>query len=687
MGTATSDTPDELTKALLAVTGSLPGGGEERPGQLAMARAVQRALSLERHLVVQAGTGTGKSLAYLLPVVLSGRKAVVATATKNLQDQLAGKDLPQLVEALGAGGRVRFAVLKGRANYLCRQRLGELRRQEDGGGEEVALFEAAGGGSTSDAAEGGEASGGDGASADTEVPAGGLADQLRRLVAWADDTPTGDRAELSFEPHRRAWAAVSVTARECPGAFRCPSGPDCFTELARHRAAAADVVVVNAHLYAAHVASGGAVLPEHDVVVFDEAHALEDVMTEGLGIELTPGRLRAGAASARGLLGDDDTQVLDGVTDCAARLDVVLDSLVGRRVLRPERSHADELAAVLELTAGRLRALLAALRRRSADGSGAGADAPDTEARRGRAILACSHLADDVDALSELGAERVAWVEASGPQGRWRTLRAAPVDVGQVLAEQLWPTVTGVLTSATVPPRVARHLGLPAGDCDHLDVGSPFPYAAHALLYCPVGLPDRRSADSEPALHAELRSLIDAAGGRTLALFTSWRAMGQALDALRRVLAFPLLGQGELPKGALLRAFAEEEAACLFATMSFWQGVDVPGPSLSLVAVDRLPFPRPDDPLLEARRERAGELAFREVDLPRAATLLAQGAGRLIRSSTDRGVVAVLDRRLATAGYGPQLRAALPPMRFTTERRVAIDFLSRVTGSGGRPGQ
>jgi ATP-dependent DNA helicase DinG len=678
-----SEAADELTLAMGAVAASLPGGGEERPGQLAMARAVARALSRQLHLVVQAGTGTGKSLAYLLPLVLSGRKAVVATATKNLQDQLAGKDLPQIADALGASRRVRFAVLKGRANYLCRQRVSELRRQEDAGSEEVALFEPVDATSEGDD---GRSSGWD-AAFDGEEPVGGLGDQLRRLVTWAEITHTGDRADLPFEPHRRAWASVSVTARECPGAFRCPSGPDCFTELARARAAAADVVVVNTHLYAAHLASGGAVLPEHDVVVFDEAHAVEDVMTDGLGLELTPGRLRAAVVSARGLLGPDHTQVVDGVTDCAARLDVVLEALVGQRVLRGEGSPGDELSAVLELATGRVGALLGALRRTSTGDTETDADTPDTAARRARAVLACSHLLDDLAALAELGTERVAWVEASGPGGRWRTLRAAPVDVGQILSETLWPTVTGVLTSATVPPLLTRHLGLPDGDCEQVDVGSPFPYATNALLYCAAALPDRRGVDAEPALHAELRSLMEAAGGRTLALFTSWGAMRRALDALRPVMDFPLLGQGELPKSALLRAFTDDEASCLFATMSFWQGVDVPGPSLSLVAVDRLPFPRPDDPLLDARRERAGEAAFREVDLPRAATLLAQGAGRLIRSSTDCGVVAVLDRRLATAGYGRQLRAVLPPMRFTTDRRVALDFLARVTAGRDRPVQ
>jgi ATP-dependent DNA helicase DinG len=248
-----------------------------------------------------------------------------------------------------------------------------------------------------------------------------------------------------------------------------------------------------------------------------------------------------------------------------------------------------------------------------------------------------------------------------------------------VLAERLWPEVTAVLTSATVPPLATRRLGLPRAGTDELDVGSPFPYQEHALLYCAAGLPDRRSADAEAAIHGELATLIEAAGGRTLVLFTSWRAMRHAVEALRPVVGYRVLAQNDLPKPALVDAFADEESACLFATMSFWQGVDVPGPTLSLVAIDRIPFPRPDDPLLEARRERAGGRAFGEVDLPRAATLLAQGAGRLIRSSSDRGVVAVLDRRLATAGYGRELRAALPPMPFTTDRNRAVEFLTAVT--------
>lgn len=667
--------PREVGEVLRRVAETLPGGGERRSGQVQMAQAVARSVKLERHLVVQAGTGTGKSLAYLVPLALSDAKTVVATATKNLQDQLADKDLPRLAGALG-DRRLRFAVLKGRSNYLCRQRVNEL-----GGTTEEGLGDGDGPASLFELDE-------DERVAEDEASAH-VGEQVRHLVQWAERTGTGDRAELPFEPSRRAWAAVSVTARECPGAFQCPSGPDCFAELARARAAAADVVVVNTHLYAAHVASGGAVLPDHDVVVFDEAHAVEDVMTEGLGLELAPGRLRAAAQGGRGLLLAEEGALADGLLEAADRLDAVLAPLVGRRVLHdgptgntPVESTAahGELRAILDLAAGRVSALASALRRatnRLDAGAHAGGDA-DAASRRTRAVLSASRLLDDLAELRQLGPDQVAWVEASSPGGRGRMLRAAPVEVGELLAEQLWPKVTAVLTSATVPPLLAARLGLPAQSCDELDVGSPFPYEDNALLYCPSHLPDPRQAGAQEALHDELGALIEAAGGRTLALFTSYRAMDRALGALRPLLRYPLLAQGDLPKAALLEAFAGDEPACLFATMSFWQGVDVPGATLSLVAIDRLPFPRPDHPLLEARRARAGAAAFRMVDLPRAATLLAQGVGRLIRSSSDRGVVAVLDRRLHSAGYGRELRSMLPPMPFTVARERALAFLEAI---------
>jgi ATP-dependent DNA helicase DinG len=276
----------------------------------------------------------------------------------------------------------------------------------------------------------------------------------------------------------------------------------------------------------------------------------------------------------------------------------------------------------------------------------------------------------------------VAWIAGTG---RFPVLRLSPIDVGPPLAATLWGTATAVLTSATIPPRVIERLGLDGFAVDQLDVGSPFDYQNHALLYVATALPDRRSPNATAAVHDELLSLIDAAGGRTLALFTSRKATDEAVASLRPRLAQRIFAQGDLPKALLLTQFARDESSCLFATIGFWQGVDVPGRSLTLVTLDRIPFPRPDDPLLQARRERVGDQAFRLVDLPRAATLLAQGAGRLIRSADDRGVVAVLDRRLATAGYRGALLSGLPPMRRTTHRSRAEDLLREVAGSAPRP--
>ena len=682
----------DLTDVLAAVAHALPGGGEDRPGQRAMAEAVARAIDEGSHLVVQAGTGTGKSLAYLLPAVRSGRRVVVATATKALQDQLATKELPFLAEHLGRPP-FSFAVLKGRSNYLCRQRAAEIAgtgagADTDGSVEAaVALFatdpEAMAGEPPTPGGPGDTGRGTGTGPAGTEGP-GSMATQIRSLIAWASTSATGDRAELDFEPEPRAWAAVSVSARECPGAFRCPSGTTCFAEWARTRASTADVVVVNTHLYATHVAGGGSVLPPHDVLVLDEAHAVEDIMTAGLGIELTAGRLRAVALAGRGLVAADDAAVADAVADVAERLDRALRPLAGRRVLPADpkagaaTAERSELEDVLALARGRVGALHGAVQGQKAHQATLDeGDGGDAAARRTRLLLAVDHLVDDLSAVLSPDTDHVTWVESSGPSGRYVTLRRAPIEVGPVLAEALWPEVTAVLTSATVPPLVEDHLGLPRGT-RRIDVGSPFPYERSALLYCAAHLPDRRDPTAAAALHDELWALITAAGGRALALFTSWRAMEAAVKALRPALPYRVLAQNDLPKTKLLEAFASEESTCLFATMSFWQGVDVPGATLSLVTIDRLPFPRPDDPLLEARRERAGDGAFRIVDLPRATTLLAQGAGRLIRSSTDTGVVAVLDRRLATAGYRRTMIEALPPMRFTTQQSEAVAFLKAV---------
>jgi len=602
-----------------------------------MALAVAGSIRQKRNLVVQAGTGTGKSLAYLVPAILLGRRTVVATATKALQDQLA-RDLPFVAAHLGVP--FAFSLLKGRSNYLCVQRC-----RETAGGTQLDLGEEA------------EPEG-----------LGELGRQVRRLLGWGQTTAIGDRAELDFEPRPAAWAAVSVAATDCPGAARCPSGSDCFAEAARRRAEEADVVVVNTHLYAAHLASGGALLPEHEVVVFDEAHELEDVAATSLGLELGPGRLRALARNSRPLVAPGLVPTTDAVSDAADRFESHLRGLGGQRL---PQSLDGELAALVSLTASRVSRLVSAVR-----------EGDDDNPARARVLQAGGHLSGDLAVLGALGPNQVAWVEEGD---RVPLVRVAEVDVAGQLSERLWGQVTAVLTSATIPPRLAERVGLAAEETDQMDVGSPFPYQTNAMLYCAAHLPDPRAPGAEAAVHDELTELIRAAGGRTLALFTSWRAMRAAVDALRPRLPYRILSQSDLPKPALVAAFTGEESSCLFATMGFWQGVDVPGATLSLVTIDRLAFPRPDEPLMQARRDRAGPAAFRTVDLPRAATLLAQGVGRLIRSEKDRGVVAVLDPRLAKAGYRWELVNALPPMTRTRHRAEAVRFLGEISGAVSSP--
>ena len=605
-----------------------------------MAEAVARAMRDQRHLVVQAGTGTGKSLAYLIPAVLLGEKVVISTATKALQDQLAGQDLPFLQEHLGLP--FEFAVLKGRSNYLCRQRAAEVQ----GGDGQLALEEV------------------------DDAKVGGLGQQILRLLAWAATSVTGDRAELDFEPSPRAWANVSVSAMECPGASKCPRGDDCFAEAARQRAEHADVIVVNSHLYGAHLASDGHVLPVHDVVIFDEAHELEDIAASSLGLELSAGRFRALVRTMRSVVDAGDMEAVERLDEAGERFERAIEPWRDQRL---PATLDDDLAIMITGAAERVAAALAAVRK----GGKGDADL----ARKARALQAGGHLGGDLAFVNDLPASHVAWVE--GPPHA-PVLKVAAVDVGAKLQEALWGDVTGVLTSATIPPRLAERVGLPPDGSTTLDVGSPFAFRDQALLYCPA-LPEPRNPAYEAAMHAELLALMEAAGGRTLALFTSWRAMQTAADALSTWVPWRIMRQDELPKPALLDLFMKDEPSCLFATMGFWQGVDVPGPACSVVTIDRIPFPRPDEPLMQARRDRAGPAAFGAVDLPRAATLLAQGAGRLIRSTSDRGVVAVLDSRLAVARYKPELLAALPPMKRTRDRAEVEAFLAPLRAAMAAP--
>ena len=630
---------DLALEALAKVTVALPAA-EHREGQEQMAAAVAESLLRDRHLVVEAGTGIGKSLAYLVPVALCGRRTVIATATKALQDQLRDKEVPA-VQA--AGVSLSAAVLKGRQNYLCLQRLSDV---VDPGAPAFEFDEEAQGAASA-----------------------GVAVQLRRIVAWSSTTSTGERDQLGFEADPRAWARVSMPAEECPGPDRCPFGDTCFAEAAKRRAEQADVIIVNAALYGAHLSTGRTLLPTHEVVVFDEAHELDAQLSRSLGVELSASRVRSLAAMARSSGAADARAIADELGAAAERVGTVLRD----RLARGDAVGLDELTrTALDDAARAVERLVAAVEAMPSH--------PGDDLRKLSTRGAAVHLRGDLVRLRDPGGDDLVFVEGTD---RTATLVRAPIDVGPLLSSTLWAEVTGVLCSATMPEGLEDRLGLDPAKRRRLEIPSPFDYATHSLLYVPLHLPERRDDAAEDAMAKELAVLIDAAGGRTLALFTSRRALEHVGRAVREHVDTPVLLQGERSRASLLEAFGADEATSLFATMGFWQGVDVPGRTLSLVAIDRLPFGRPDDPMLEARRVRAGASAFRAVDLPRASMLLAQGVGRLIRTASDKGVVCVLDTRLATATYRGSLLGRLPPMRRTTSRDEVVAFLAEATSQEG----
>jgi ATP-dependent DNA helicase DinG len=488
--------------------------------------------------------------------------------------------------------------------------------------------------------------------------------EVKRLAEWSGTTATGDMAELDWLPSDRAWQSVSVGSDECPGANRCPMGQPCFAEGARQRAATADVVVVNTYLYGLHVASGGVLLPEHDVVIIDEAHSLEDIMSDTVGISIGSGRFTSLGLTLKRIL--DDPVLIGAVMDCGVGLREALGPFVGQRLPYP---LPDPLLDALIAGRSKIDAALAALR-------AIDTEVEDAKQKKLRSQTQATRLVDNIDAAIQAREGYVAFVSGGTESPR---LEIAPLDVGPTLQSGIWSQHTAILTSATIPASMADRVGLPAGSVDLIDVGSPFDYEHNAMLYCAIHLPDPRTPQFGSAVHDELTALITAAGGRTLALFTSWKAMEAAAEAVRQRIPNRVLTQRDLPKMALVRAFSDDEGSCLFATAGFFQGVDIPGRTLSLVTIDRLPFPRPDDPLLSARRELLGAAAFSQIDVPRAATLLAQATGRLIRTATDRGVVAVMDPRLGRASYRWEIIKALPPMKRTRHRSDVEQFLREIT--------
>jgi ATP-dependent DNA helicase DinG len=620
----------EAIAALRQVTSSFDGA-EERQGQIDMSHAIAESLASGRSIIVQAGTGTGKSLGYLVPAILSGETAVVATATKALQDQLNSNDLPLLQKHLGIP--FTWAVVKGRSNYACLQRINERADKS--------------------------------AQLEFEETSDRVNKEIDELIIWSKKTRTGDFDELTRIPSDRAKQAVSVTTDECPGKNKCPVGAQCFAERARDAASTANVVVVNIALYGAHIASSGNILPEHKIVIFDEAHQLESSLSDAVGIQLTNGRVSSFASSVRRVIADP--MVTNRLEELGLRFSGAIAPHVGNRLQRPLPSNIIENMSLIRIE---VATLINALRELKTDNE-------PTQQRIYRAQTQGTRLTESLDIALGSFEGYVAYVEGSEERP---SLRITPLHIGEVLATNVWNEHTAVLTSATVPHSMPERVGLPLDGTEVLTVDSPFDYEKNSILYCSRFFPEVKSPEYKEFLYDEMEALITAAGGRTLALFTSNAALYAAIDAMRERVLFPILGPKDYPRQTLIDMFNADEPTCIFASQGFFQGVDFPGRTLSLVILDKLPFPTPTDPLLEARRDAIGrDKSFGEIDLPMAATSLAQAAGRLIRTDTDRGVVAVFDSRLATAKYKWTLINAMPPMNKTRERPVVEQFLRDIT--------
>jgi ATP-dependent DNA helicase DinG len=619
-------------------------GYEPRESQLQMAEAVERALRGERRLVCEAGTGTGKTLAYLVPALLSGRKVLVSTATKALQEQIFTKDLP-LLDRLGLGART--ALLKGMGNYLCLRRFHQLRASAEGASPERAAAIAA-------------------------------------VERWLERTEDGDLASLpgvSEGNPVRLEIAASSEARVGPS---CPHHEACFITRSRQRAEAAQVLIVNHHLFFADLALRGpqfvgGVLPDYDAVIFDEAHQIEEIATEFFGVRVSQGRVdtllrdagRSLEAAGADLRAVESTRVAAGhfFKEVAA----MLGAENVRAPVAPDRWTRDGLATYHRLDAA-LEALALATENKQ-------------EALQGIARRATA-LRNDLDAVIEGARHRVLWGEVSA---RSVSLAASPIRVAPMLRSRLFEQVGPViLTSATLSTHgsfdyVRERLGLSddLGPVDELTLLSPFDYPANALLYVASSLPDPQDPRFLHAAADHAASLIHLSGGGAFVLCTSVRAM-QSFHTRLAAEPFELLLQGEAPKTALLERFRASGHAVLVATMSFWEGVDVPGDALRLVILDKIPFPVPTDPLVAARgaalQEDGGD-PFSDYLVPAAAITLKQGFGRLIRSSSDRGVVALLDRRLVSRRYGPRLQQTLPPARITEWPEDVEEFFARSTPS------
>lgn len=648
-------------------------GGQPRDGQIEMAEAVANALSDRHHLLVQAGTGTGKSLAYLVPALVHGKKVLVATATLALQRQLIERDLPKIKGALEKelNRDISFAIYKGVGNYVCLQKMNNAPDDP----ETQAVLEIS-----------------------------SLESDAKRLRAWAQSKgATGDRDDAP-DVDRRVWAANSVSGRECMGADDCPSGSKCFAALAKAKAQTADIVVTNHTLLAIEIVDSHPILPERDAIILDEAHEFMDRTTQAVTEELTAARVSRAANMARKHM---PGKASDGFNKAAEKFAAAIGDYGNDLKADPAKAgRLDKLPSQLEAP---LRAVKEAV---SAITALIAADAeiidPNSMAERARVKGALNEINQTATKLLKPGHTHVLWFEPT-----YSTLYLAPLAVSDVLRGNLLTQTPVIATSATLTvgksfDAIAKNIGFViAGKNDEedeedeseadekdlmdpanlqiLDVGSPFDFANQGMLYLPKDLPEPgRDGPSKEAL-TELGELIEAAGGRTLALFSSWRGVEMADEHLRKVLAelkLPIITQRRGDSvGPLVEKFAKDERSILLGTISLWQGIDVPGAACTLVSIDRIPFPRPDEPVLSARAaeaDAAGGSGFMQISLPRAALLLAQGTGRLIRSLDDRGVVAILDSRIINKRYGSILLNSMPPFWRTHDGEVIKEALRRL---------
>jgi len=654
-------------------------GGEERPGQVAMADAVAVSLTAHRHLVVQAGTGTGKSLAYLVPALLHDQRVVVATATLALQHQLVERDIPRLVEAVAAihpEVDTSYAVLKGRSNYACLQRIREGMPDDDQG----TLVEVS-----------------------QATRPSSLGKKVLELRAWAEqEAENAGSGERDRAPRHtdREWRQVSVSHRDCLGAARCPFGDECFVEAAREEAHRSHLIVTNHSLLAIDAIEGVPMIPDYDVVVVDEAHEVVARVTQAATDELLASDVdRASRRSRRYVeTGDSDSSAADDLADAGDALGAAIAECRPGRFDEVPEALADALVLVRDAA----RACLSAYPKE--------VDSAEPDAGRTQARGSVQEVFVTAERMAARSEADVLWLSEGGDRIPPR-LCVAPLEVWGPMRDRLLTDKTVVLTSATLmlggdfdaiatsvglrPDERVEVVGPEEAEVDAtrgegadalpwvgLDVGSPFDYGRQAILYVARHLPPPGRDGLVEAQLDEMAALVDAAEGRTLGLFSSRRAAETAAEAIReRLPHLTTLAQGEAQLPELARQFVLDPHTCLFGTLSLWQGLDVPGDTCQLVLIDRIPFPRPDDPLMSARQraaDRAGRNGFMQVAATHAALLLAQGAGRLIRTTTDRGVVAVLDPRLATARYGGFLRASLPPMWTTYDGALVREALARL---------